>query len=93
MDPDPAGSAVAALRLRGPARAGISRALASFPRMRSGRALSSAGEHFLDMEGVTGSIPVAPTTPGFAFPVHMNVDPSQKMVMPTHATVNGVVAP
>ena len=27
------------------------------------RARSSAGEHFLDMEGVTGSIPVAPTTP------------------------------
>ena len=26
------------------------------------RARSSAGEHFLDMEGVTGSIPVAPTT-------------------------------
>ena len=25
------------------------------------RALSSAVEHFLDMEGVTGSIPVAPT--------------------------------
>ena len=25
------------------------------------RARSSAGEHFLDMEGVTGSIPVAPT--------------------------------
>src|SRR3569833_4351827 len=29
---------------------------------RSDRARSSAGEHFLDMEGVTGSIPVAPTT-------------------------------
>src|SRR4029079_13591054 len=27
------------------------------------RARSSAGEHFLDMEGVTGSIPVAPTIP------------------------------
>ena len=33
------------------------------------RARSSAGEHLLDMEGVTGSIPVAPTTiasPGYA---------------------------
>ena len=29
---------------------------------RGARALSSAGEHFLDMEGVTGSIPVALTT-------------------------------
>ena len=28
----------------------------------AGGARSSAGEHFLDMEGVTGSIPVAPTT-------------------------------
>ena len=27
------------------------------------RARSSAGEHYLDMVGVTGSIPVAPTTP------------------------------
>ena len=26
------------------------------------RARSSAGEHYLDMVGVTGSIPVAPTT-------------------------------
>ena len=26
-------------------------------------ALSSAGEHYLDMVGVTGSIPVAPTIP------------------------------
>jgi hypothetical protein len=27
-----------------------------------GRAVSSAGEHFLDMEGVAGSIPAPPTT-------------------------------
>ena len=26
------------------------------------RAISSAGEHYLDMVGVTGSIPVSPTT-------------------------------
>jgi Glycine transporter len=29
-------------------------------------ARSSAGEHYLDMVGVTGSIPVAPTTPSSA---------------------------
>ena len=27
------------------------------------RVYSSAGEHFVDIEGVTGSIPVIPTTP------------------------------
>ncbi len=35
---------------------------AGLDRMVDGRARSSAVEHFLDMEGVTGSIPVAPTT-------------------------------
>ena len=29
------------------------------------RARSSAGEHLVDIEGVTGSIPVAPTTQSF----------------------------
>ena len=29
---------------------------------RTERAISSVGEHFLDTEGVTGSIPVSPTT-------------------------------
>src|SRR4051812_8358176 len=29
-----------------------------------GRARSSAGEHYVDIVGVTGSIPVAPTIPG-----------------------------
>src|SRR6476620_10040454 len=32
-------------------------------------ARSSAGEHYLDMVGVTGSIPVAPT-------IHVGLDPS-----------------
>ena len=36
-------------------------------RIGDGRARSSAGEHYLDMVGVTGSIPVAPTIPSQTF--------------------------
>ena len=58
----------------GPAHAGL---------LTAGRARSSAGEHYLDMVGVTGSIPVAPTnsqapdvagsaaTPGLVFCPHL----------------------
>src|SRR6202042_2821957 len=41
--------------------AGVS--VTSSPLSRCGRARSSAGEHYVDIVGVTGSIPVAPTTP------------------------------
>jgi hypothetical protein len=42
------------------------------------RAVSSAGEHFLDMEGATGSIPVPPTifpTGGYREPFRRNRRP------------------
>src|SRR5215470_3316446 len=44
-------------RLPGPGRADIGK-----PPLQGIRARSSAGEHYLDMVGVTGSIPVAPTS-------------------------------
>ena len=47
--------------LRTGGRLSIPRPLAALHRVLRSRALSSAVEHFLDMEGVRGSIPLAPT--------------------------------
>ncbi len=46
------------------------------------RAISSVGEHYLDTVGVTGSIPVSPTTtpPGIAGVQHVSDDPGQNRV-------------
>ncbi len=47
---------------------------------RGGQARSSAGEHYLDMVGVAGSIPAAPTTSPCVFALRFGLEPARARI-------------